>query len=110
MKRWVGTACLGLLGKGLVGQAGLEPACGGLEVRRVIPYATGPQKEGLVPPVGLEPTRALRPADFKSAAFASYATAALMESWWARWDLNPEPTDYEPAALPLSYRPPIFIL
>lgn len=24
---------------------------------------------------------------------------------WARWDLNPQPTDYESAALTLSYRP-----
>lgn len=26
-------------------------------------------------------------------------------TWWARRDSNPQPTGYEPAALPLSYGP-----
>ena len=26
-------------------------------------------------------------------------------NWWTRWDLNPQPPDCQPGALPLSYRP-----
>ena len=58
----------------------------------------------LVPRAGIEPASRFRAADFKSAVFTYFTTEAiyLSSKWCAGRDSNPQPTDYESAALTIE--------
>ena len=74
----------------------LRPRCG--------PATASTPLLNLVPQVGFEPTKVVRPARLQRASFILLDTSAkLLKNWYSRLELNQRPKVYETSAQPLSY-------